>query len=261
MSARITLSRNRDEPQDMLTKVNFILLLLLVGLLAANLFIIAPLLQQNNQTLEQILTTLQSQPTPPASPPTLTNDKLNVSKPLADDTPADLPSLIESDLAADTPQVRPAHADAQPDEPDSPKPDPAVSPVVRRPPATVLPSPPASEPTIDHLAKEREKIWQQFGPTVTAIVRDLLNAPPQTSYRRFSRQYASIVSLDDFTGFIATIRQKHGRFTELTDHHVKPNIEPGIHAFVTLSRTSNGDDYRVTLTLNQRQEIVGLMAQ
>ncbi|MBI1368979.1 MAG: DUF3887 domain-containing protein [Planctomycetes bacterium] len=242
---RITLSR--------VAEVILVFLLVVVTLGLA-------LQWQNQQMLREVLSQLRSESrkvtlTEPTV--TLTPGKPAV-KPAAMDKP-DKPAMTAPPLepvttapeVAAAPSSTPDRATVEPAKPDAAPTEPTAA-------TTTSPTKPDAAPA--PVNPEDEKAWTTFGPTVEQFVQQLMNGDYDAVVKRFNAHMAANLTKSQLAAIIDPIRQQHGSFKALTRHAVESdNLPPEMHVFNVGVELNDGHALTLTITLDDKQRVTGLL--
>lgn len=210
---------------------------------------------RNHQLLGQILDELRARP----QRVTLTDDAGGVAlKPRPAPTPTP-----GSDTAPTQPQIAPAPTNptAAPDvartpspTPDKPKlPDTTAS--TPAPPQPVKPTPAPIAPTTTPDSPE----WDQAAVTMTQFAQNLLNGKYDAVVKQFDSHMASNLPKAQLAAVMDPIRKQNGDFAQITEHALKQKLSGGMNVFDVNVQFTSGHELHLTVTLDDKQRIAGLM--
>ena len=107
---------------------------------------------------------------------------------------------------------------------------------------------------------EQDVAWQTYGELVVGTIDRLLSGDYNGVYATFDATMARSLPSDRLASSLNPVRESHGEFTEVVYHEdITNNLDRGLHAFRVVVDTESGEQLTFTITVNEREEIAGLL--
>ncbi len=203
--------------------------------------------------------TVQPAPLPLPVPQPEQTEQVNAVEPTAKPADEPKPKPVAPTKAKPTPDdPKPITEEVKP----QPKPKPVENKSATKPKPTPIPAKadPQPEPKPVNLPPA-DPIWQKVGPTMTAIIHQLLSGQYDPVLKRFDKAMAAALSPDQLKSVVDPLRARTGTLVEVVDHTRVTLVPANQFAYKVHANTVNGNTLIFTITLDQANRISGLFVK